>query len=298
MTASMGTVAAAVEDARLLLDYAVSVGKDIDRPIAESVTGAQKWAAGGAGPAPAEWAAFATKYAELARVMAPVTAATLRATSDQYGRRVPFMAVRQPSSEAKIWSRKLWFWTVTFAVAIVFIENYNAILHEFFAVDEYTSGGALRWHVIGRVLAAIVPFVYGGLGAAAFLLRSAHGHLHSRTFDPNHIPEYYSRMLLVIAGGAIQLLITQVADDTGVIKLSAAALAFVAGYNSDLLFSTVERISAALLPKVGVSSMRPAEPAPITGLSVQALLEQLDKAQSEEAREVIRGLLGKIKERV
>ncbi|HEX9582190.1 MAG TPA: hypothetical protein VF970_13895 [Gemmatimonadales bacterium] len=146
---------------------------------------------------------------------------------------------------------------------------------------------------------AVVPFAYGGLGAAAFLLRAAHGHLHSRTFDPNHIPEYYSRMLLgVIAGGAIQLLITQGADESGVIKLSAAAVAFVAGYNSDLLFSTVERISAALLPKVGVSSMRVPEPAPITGLSVPMLLEQLDKAQSEEAREVIRGLLGKIKERV
>jgi hypothetical protein len=44
--------------------------------------------------------------------------------------------------------------------------------------------------------------------------------------------------------------------------------------------------------------MRPAEPAPIPGLSVPTLLDQLDKAQSEETREVIRGLLGKIKERV
>jgi hypothetical protein len=84
-------------------------------------------------------------------------------------------------------------------------------------------------------------------------------------------------LLGVIAGGAIQLLITQVADESGVIRLSAAALAFVAGYNSDLLFSTVERISAALLPKVGVSSMRQAEPPPVTGLSVPMLLEQLDK---------------------
>ena len=95
--------------------------------------------------------------------------------------------------------------------------------------------------------------------------------------------------------GAIQLLITQVADETSVIKLSAAAVAFVAGYDSDLLFTTVERMSAALLPKVGVSTMRQAE---IMGLSVPALLEQLDKAQSEGAPEVIRGLLGKVKERV
>jgi len=175
----------------------------------------------------------------------------------------------------------------------------NAILREFFARDEFTSGAALQWHAIGLVLAAVVPFAYGGLGAAAFLLRAAHGHLHSRTFDPNHIPEYYSRMLLgVIAGGAIQLLITQVADETGVIKLSAAAVAFVAGYNSDLLFSTVERISAALLPKVGLTSMRVPESAAVTGLSVPALLEQLDKAQSDEARDVIRGLLGKVRERV
>lgn len=252
------------DDAELLLAHAAAMGKDVEPGM---------------------------KYAELARLMHPVTAETLRATDDRYGRTVPLL-FRQPASEARIWSRKLALWTAFFAVAIVFIENYQAILTEFYARDEYTSGGALTWHALGVVLGSVVPFAYGGLGAAAYLLRAAHDHLHARTFDPRFIPEYYSRMLLgVIAGGAIQLLITQVADDGAVVSLSAAALAFVAGYNSDLLFNTVERVSAALLPKVGVGSLKRAETDPMAGVTVTDLIRMLDEAKTEEAREAVRGVL-------
>ncbi len=47
--------------------------------------------------------------------------------------------------------------------------------------------------------------------------------------------------------------------DGAVVSLDGAALAFVAGYNADLLFRAIERVSGALLPKaVGESSKKQA----------------------------------------
>ena len=45
------------------------------------------------------------------------------------------------------------------------------------------------------------------------------------------------------------------------IQLSSAALGFLAGYNTDFLFSTIERVMAALLPKVGIDSVQRADAA-------------------------------------
>ena len=42
--------------------------------------------------------------------------------------------------------------------------------------------------------------------------------------------------------------------------------AFVAGYNSDFLFSALERVSAAILPKVGLDTVRAKTPAPLAGV--------------------------------
>jgi hypothetical protein len=54
--------------------------------------------------------------------------------------------------------------------------------------------------------------------------------------------------------GAIKLFIIQATTDEGtVIELSTAALAFIAGHNSNFLFSAIEHVSAAILPKVAWS---------------------------------------------
>ena len=126
---------------------------------------------------------------------------------------------------------------------------------------------------INAGLVAFQTIFYGGLGACVFLLRSLHKHIHERTFDRRFQPEYYNRIVLgVVGGGVITILIN--ADGkapTGTLAgISIPALAFLVGYNTDLLFSLIERISNALFPKVPdppspEAAVMPPSPAKKTG---------------------------------
>jgi hypothetical protein len=123
--------------------------------------------------------------------------------------------------------------------------------------------------IYSEIAHALAPFAYGAMGACVFLLRSLHKHIWGRTFDRRRKPEYYSRVMLgAISGGAIVLLLTSDVG-SGAVKLGYNALGFLAGYNTDLLFSTIERIMNAIFPK----SVAPATPA-------QAILRALPQTGS------------------
>lgn len=110
------------------------------------------------------------------------------------------------------------------------------------------TGNLIAWRV---ALEVIQPVVYGGLGACVYLLRSLHKHIYERTFDRRYQPEYVNRVVLgMISGAVVTLLAAQIQLIPELSKIGAAALAFIIGYNTDLLFSLIERISYALFPKV------------------------------------------------
>jgi hypothetical protein len=119
-----------------------------------------------------------------------------------------------------------------------------------------------------------------------FLLKSAHTFVHQRCFDVRRKPEYFNRILLgTIAGGAIILFVHHMVGEDGVvIQLSSAALGFLAGYSTDFLFSTIERIIAAILPKVGLETVRRADaihraqPVLQGDVSLKDLADRHDKA--------------------
>src|SRR5262249_31017967 len=130
-----------------------------------------------------------------------------------------------------------------------------------------------------------------------------------REFDPKRELEYYSRIVLgVVAGGTVVLLIENVSDGTPGVHISAAALGLLAGYNTDFLFSAIERITAAILPKVGPESAqrqpapRPTQPAPAVAGSdvahIKDLLTQLSAATDPEDKKTIQALIDKIKDRL
>jgi hypothetical protein len=100
-----------------------------------------------------------------------------------------------------------------------------------------------------RLMAAIKalgPVMYGGLGACVYLLRQLHKHIHERTFDRRHKPEFYSRVILGLVGGGV----IAIFPPDPKMPLSMSALGFIIGYNTDLLFSLIERVSYAAFPKV------------------------------------------------
>jgi fluoride ion exporter CrcB/FEX len=142
----------------------------------------------------------------------------------------------------------------------------------------------------------VTPFAYGALGATAALLRTLHTYIYDRSFDRRRKPEYFNRLLLgTIAGGVVAMFVAADQNlESLAAKVSAGALGFLAGYSTDSLFSTIERILSALLPKVTVEAERPGRGRsvpPNSTPSLQELLNRLGAAQSEDEKTKIAELI-------
>ena len=290
----LNRVVGEMEDANLLLEFALANGESVpdglisdlivQPPDKEEKT------------KPEFQDRFQRAYRDLVQFLAPVTATSLRATDDGQGRNVRLWA-QGHRSKARLWSRKLWLWTIALAVFVVASENYDNLLLRFYALDDASGDGVIRLHMLAEVLRSIVPFAYGGLGTLTTLLRSAHQKLHKRTFDTLRIPEYYNRLLLgLVSGGVVKLFIAQLSAGGGVIEVGSSALAFIAGYNCDFLFSALERVSAAILPKGGPATVK-SKPAALVGVNLENLITQYEGA-SPEGQKVIEALIDKLKERL
>jgi len=200
----------------------------------------------------ADCVSFQVAYHQLATLLSPITAETLRATDDPSDRTHPrplgasipqrrsrilsFLAV--DASQAVRFTRLIWFYTIVFAGIVIFGDWWGLMFGP-------AQEGQVDWqNNVLQLLNAFTPYAYGGLGSCLYLLRSAHFSIYTRCFDLHRKSEYMNRILLgTVSGGAIILLISQVAGDGGrVIQLSSAALGFIAGYSTDFLFNAIERI--------------------------------------------------------
>lgn len=296
-----------VSDAKRLLNYGLSggwvpeAGMDIDDATIDAIEKAVDLAQGTQAPSAVDRTAFEKAYRDLSRKLSPVNAETLWMTSEESAKwtiLTPFKGV----SRAGRWSRVLMVYTSVFAIAILFNEYLNITIEQFTPPDDdpLTWSDMVTWHT---VLSVMVPFLYGGLGACVFLLRSCHIFIHERTFNQRRISEYLNRILLgLVSGGVITLFVYEIAGEgENVIRLSAAALGFLAGYNNEFLFQTLERVAQALFPKIGVSSIRkvPTTRAPTnadTSALVKDLLVRYDKASDQGTRDLIAEILKKAKD--
>jgi len=288
-----------VKEARELLEFAIAEGRAVPDRLIAAIKKAEEFLRSRALPTPDERTTFEQAYRDLVQFLAPVTVHTLRATSDAHGRKVFPIAWRQQLSEGKIWSRKLWLLTTLFVLLALFGDNLKRVLDQFFPAYESTEESVLRWQVVSFIFQSLVPFTYGAIGSLAYLLRSCHEYIYKREFDPHRIPEYYNRLLLgIVSGGAILLFIDQITTDQGTIKLSEAALAFLTGYNTDFLFTAIERVSQAILPKVGLDTVQRGQAGgPAFSASLEHLLDRRDKAATPQEKQFLEDLLNKLVER-
>jgi hypothetical protein len=195
----------------------------------------------------AEWVAFEQAYYRLAVLTSPVTAETLAATR----------ATRPgPGEPYNLRNRILGYspavrFTSVFAFGAIAIAAFvvagECAVYYWGLEPDTTKYGWQR-----NLVQTLLPWAYGALGSCAYLLRSAHYFIHQRCFDLRRKPEYFNRVLLgAISGGAIILFVDYLVndDDGTVLHLSSAAFGFIAGYSTDFLFNTIERIVAAIFPK-------------------------------------------------
>ena len=245
---------------------------------------------------------FDSAYQQLTLLAKPVTVTSLKATDANFGRRWGILSWSKQLSIAEICSHRLWVGTVLLILLAITGEMLPAYLAQFVDTPDGESVLNCFLYLIADLLKRLTPFTYGGIGACAYLLKTAHQYIYRREFDPRRMSEYLNRVLLgIVSGGGVTLFVTQVANESGeTVTLGASALGFLAGYNTDFLFTTIERVISAILPKVGISSVSrsvPNQPL-IESVSLEKLLAGLGAATSEDERKVYLQLISKIESRL
>lgn len=280
-----------VEDALTMLKFAVETGfktKD-DRRIPPEVISTiqtiaaklgflddpESWDTGGENTnaiTVSEWVRFELAYYDLADALSPITAETLQNTErtsydvewsseadsnwrdrlGRFSRNIGYLLLGY--SPAQRFARALSFTAIGFALFVIVSEWGLTVLGQ--------DGDTKESLQLRTILKLLVPWAYGGLGSCVYLLKSAHYFIYERCFDLRRKSEYFNRILLgTVSGGAIILFANQfVGDEGSVAQLGTAALGFLAGYSTDFLFNTIERVIAALFPKVPPAQTPPPKP--------------------------------------
>ena len=106
---------------------------------------------------------------------------------------------------------------------------------------------ALASRVLEVLQQYVLPLLYGWLGAMAYVLRTLGQQSRARLFSVENQTDFNLRVWLgVVAGLAIGWFFrSDKAAGPAVGSISALALAFVAGYSVDLLFTAMDRVVAA-----------------------------------------------------
>jgi len=235
-------------------------------------------------------------YQALERRLGPVNVDTLHATEDKLdenGKHVPSVARRYVD----------YLFTRTILIIILILSFH--LIHFFFPAAPGETGAAETLEqsarmlassslsVIGLVAMFLIPFLYGALGADAYLLRETTHKLHTRQFDPRRIPENRARFLLgTLSGGIIVLFVS---DDllqmpTTVFQVGGAALGFIAGFSTDFLFDTIDRIIGAILPRVG-SDHAPPEDKRAENELLRRYRRFMDEAENEDEKKVLKAVV-------
>ncbi|MBN8411478.1 hypothetical protein [Halomonas litopenaei] len=192
-------------------------------------------------------------------------------------------------------------WQCTAAVVMLAIIS-NVMMSAIGAEAGMTVGAGAQATLLGFLYEGLrhtEAFLYGALGAFAFVLRVTASRLYSRTFDPARIGEHVNRIVLgTLSGGAIVLFVSQIPSDKGAeVALSGAALGFLAGYSIDFLFGTLDRMIRALLSDGSTDSANRAARARRDADVVETLDELMSQQTDAETRRRLEGIIETLRQR-
>jgi len=185
-------------------------------------------------------------YQQLEVEMSPVSAISLRATDVQGAcNRRDYM-----NTEAGKHAKHMWFMTFSILALMIGINLYQYTFDMYagdWAVNNTDMFGGLT--IVYWLAASLTPFIYGAFGAAVRMLRITETRLRDRSFDPRRLAEHRNRLVLgTLSGGVIVLVYSSGGVGDTDVKLTEAALGFLAGYSIDLLFSLLDRLVSVLSP--------------------------------------------------
>lgn len=151
----------------------------------------------------------------------------------------------------------------------------------------------LMWIRIQDYSSFLVPFVYGTLGACAFLLRNMGEKLRARQFDPSDIPQHWNRLFLGgLSGGMVILFANDDPDSViNVVNISVGALGFIAGYSIDVLFNTIDRLISAVLPSHESSSPDTRHEKRRNQQLTRKYMKQLNSVNTAEEKQLLEKIL-------
>jgi hypothetical protein len=186
-----------------------------------------------------------------------------------------------------------WYLIMLWALAFVFvgIAAYYYMLEtqikaiEFVPGDPFTPEQDADMKMLD-MLDFFLPYVYGALGACVYLMRVTGEKFRERTFDPSRLPEHFNRLVLGGLSGGMIILFVSGDELTGTkgIEISVAALGFLAGYSIDFLYSVIDRLIKAIIPKVGLDSIKKDMNVKKIKLMVQRYKKKLSESNDDKEK--------------
>jgi hypothetical protein len=109
-----------------------------------------------------------------------------------------------------------------------------------------------------HVLSVLEPFVWGGLGACVYLLKTLYDFAQDRQFDKERLHGWWLRVVL---GGVLALVVVRLFDlkDLGTMEgaeLDAVAVAFLVGLGIKVVYGAFERLVGFLAEKMDLGAIR------------------------------------------
>lgn len=148
-----------------------------------------------------------------------------------------------------------WLLDIWASPGVVIATTSDWVLHPVHGDANASSGwlsGTVGKEVLNVVQTYVLPPLYGWVGAVAYVLRRLISEINARTYQENSNTSYNLRVYLgVLAGLAIGWFLAPDEKTNGNVLhvLSPLALAFLAGYSVELLFSAMDKLLEAFSTK-------------------------------------------------